>query len=247
VAGGFLGDMFGWHSVFFVVGTIHIIAGVLMLRELKSNPGAQPPAAPASTGWRSTVHAIRELFSIPWVRTLLFVVFIEAFAMFGAFAYIGADLHQRFDVSFALVGVFLSVYGAGALTYSLTAKRLFHRLGERGLVTAGGLLLAFSYALLAFAPAVIWAAPAIALMGLGFYMLHNTLQTNATQMAPQTRALGVSMFAFFLFVGQSLGVALAAPVIDRWGARPIYAVAALLLPAVAVWFRLSLRLRPVTV
>ena len=30
-------------------------------------------------------------------------------------------------------------------------------------------------------------------------MLHNTLQTNATQMAPEARGLAVSLFAFMLF------------------------------------------------
>ncbi len=246
IAGGFLGDAFGWHSVFIIVGMIHILAGASMLLELRANPGAQPVAAPATSGWRSMLSDMRDLFASPWVRLMLAVVFIEAFAMFGAFAFIGADLHHRFGVSFALVGVVLAVYGAGALTYSLSAKRLFHRFGERGLVLVGGLLLAASYTLLALAPGVAWAAPAIAVMGLGFYMLHNTLQTNATQMAPQSRALGVSMFALSLFLGQSLGVALAAPVVDTWGAPPVYAVAAVMLPLVAIWFRTRLRLRPAT-
>ena len=60
---------------------------------------------------------------------------------------------------------------------------------------------------------VVWLAiPAIALIGLGFYMFHNTLQTNATQMAPEARGLAMSLFAFTLFVSQSIGVAVAAPV-----------------------------------
>ena len=66
-------------------------------------------------------------------------------------------------------------------------------------------------------PSAWLAPPAIALIGLGFYMLHNTLQTNATQMAPEARGLAVSLFAFALFTGQSVGVALAAPVMDRYG------------------------------
>ena len=45
--------------------------------------------------------------------------------------------------------------------------------------------------------------------GLGFYMLHNTLQVQATQMAPERRGVAVSLFAFCYFVGQSIGVALA--------------------------------------
>jgi len=51
------------------------------------------------------------------------------------------------------------------------------------------------------------AALAVLVMGTGFYMLHNTLQTNATQMAPEKRGTAVSQFAFCLFVGQSVGAA----------------------------------------
>ena len=54
------------------------------------------------------------------------------------------------------------------------------------------------------------------LIGLGYYMLHNTLQTNATQMVPEARGLAVSLFAFVLFTGQSVGVALAGRM-DRYG------------------------------
>jgi predicted MFS family arabinose efflux permease len=51
--------------------------------------------------------------------------------------------------------------------------------------------------------------------GLGFYMLHNTLQVNATQMAPERRGAAVSLFAFCYFFGQSVGVALAGYLL-RW-------------------------------
>lgn len=74
-------------------------------------------------------------------------------------------------------------------------------------------------------------------------MLHSTLQVNATQMAPQARGLSVSLFAFFLFTGQSVGVALAAPVVDRYGARPVFATAAMILILVGFWFRAQLRAR----
>jgi predicted MFS family arabinose efflux permease len=242
--GGFAGDVFGWRWVFIAVGAIHFLAGVCMLVELRLNPGAQPAAAPALLGWRPTFAAIVALLGRRWVQLMLISVFLEAFAMYGAFAYVGADLHHRFGVGFGLVGFILCLYGLGALSYSLSARHLVRLLGERGLVTAGGAVLAACFVALAAAPSVLVAAPAIAVMGLGFYMLHNTLQTNATQMAPETRAIGVSLFAFFLFLGQSLGVALAAPIMDGWGAPSIYVVAALIIPAVALWFRAKLRSRP---
>jgi predicted MFS family arabinose efflux permease len=38
-------------------------------------------------------------------------------------------------------------------------------------------------------------------------MFHNTLQTRATEMAPQTRGTAIAVFAFCLFMGQASGVA----------------------------------------
>jgi predicted MFS family arabinose efflux permease len=86
--------------------------------------------------------------------------------------------------------------------------------------------------------------PAIALIGLGYYMLHTTLQTNATQMAPEARGLAVSFFAFALFTGQSVGVALAAPIMDRYGGRPIFLATAAAILAITFWFRRQLVRQP---
>ena len=53
------------------------------------------------------------------------------------------------------------------------------------------------------------AGPCMFVAGLGFYMLHNTLQVQATQMAPERRGASVSLFAFCYFCGQAMGVGLA--------------------------------------
>ncbi len=243
-AGGTLGDLFGWRSVFWIIGFLHVVAGAAMLVELKLNPAAQPPGAASRLGFASLATGILDILRRPWVRVMLAAVFVEAFAFYGAFAYIGADLHHRFGLSFTSVGLVMSVYGGGAIVYSLSAKRLLAALGERGLVLAGGVVMALGYVALAFAPNVLAVPPVMVLQGLAFYMMHNTLQTNATQMAPEARGLGVSIFALALFSGQSLGVALAAPIMDRWGAAPIFLAAAAILPLAALWFRARLAIRP---
>jgi predicted MFS family arabinose efflux permease len=56
-------------------------------------------------------------------------------------------------------------------------------------------------------------------------------------MAPESRGLAISLFAFCLFSGQSVGVALAAPVVDRYGARPVFLVASAVIVMVGFWFR----------
>jgi len=163
--------------------------------------------------------------------------FLEGMTMFGAFAYVGAELHVRFGVGLGLVGTTIAAFGAGALCYALTAGVLVTRLGQARLVALASVLLVAGYCILAAMPWFWLAAPAVTLLGLGFYMLHNTLQTEATQMAPEARGLSVSLFAIMLFTGQAVGVALAGPLVDRWGARPVFVFAAAALLSIAVWFR----------
>ena len=67
--------------------------------------------------------------------------------------------------------------------------------------------------------------------GFGFYLMHNTLQTRASQMAPVERALGMSMFSSVCFVGQAAGVATCAMMIDSFGYRMVFGVVALALLA----------------
>ena len=118
------------------------------------------------------------------------------------------------------------------------------RLGQPGLTAYGAMALAGGYVVIALMPWAWLAAPAIAFVGLGYYMIHNTLQTNATQMAPEARGLALSIFAFTLFCAQSIGVALAAPVMDWFGGRPIFLIAAAIIVAIACWFRRELLKKP---
>jgi predicted MFS family arabinose efflux permease len=101
-------------------------------------------------------------------------------------------------------------------------------------------MVALAYLALAFAP-VWWIAPFAAMaIGLGFYMLHNTLQTNATQMTPEARGTAVALFSSALYIGQTIGVAAASLAIDRAGAPPVFIVAALLVPVLGFVFAAKL-------
>jgi predicted MFS family arabinose efflux permease len=105
------------------------------------------------------------------------------------------------------------------------------------------MILGLAYVTLALAPAW-WLAPlAVTLIGLGFYMLHNTLQTNATQMSPEARGTAVGVFSAALYLGQTAGVAAFAFAVDRVGTPSVFAAVAVLLPILALWFSARLRRR----
>ncbi len=114
---------------------------------------------------------------------------------------------------------------------------MLRALGERGLVLVGGSFLGLSYLAMTVAPGPGTVLVCIFGAGVGIYMMHNTLQVNATQMAPEARGAAVALFAFCLFTGQALGIWLAARVIDAWGVLPVFAAAAIGLPLLALDFR----------
>lgn len=240
-AGGIIGDWFGWQAMFFVLAGLFAFASVALCYELLTNPvtqsgrGTQP-----SRGLRADYGAV---LANPWARFVLLVVFCEAVLLQGVFPFVGADLHLRFGLSFTAIGLIIGVFGIGGLIYAATVTRLIDRLGQTGIAVTGGLTMGGAFLMLALAPNW-WPAPlAVLLIGLGFYMLHNTLQTVGTQMTPEARGTSVALFASMYFLGQTAGVALAAPVMDRFGGPPLFAASAILLPLLAWWFASRLKTR----
>ncbi|MDB5850872.1 MAG: transporter, partial [Rhodoferax sp.] len=69
-----------------------------------------------------------------------------------------------------------------------------------------------------------------------FYMLHNTLQINATQMAPERRGAAVSAFASCFFLGQATGVGVAGILVGHWGTGAVISLGATGVVLIALGF-----------
>ena len=241
-AGGVLGDLFGWRGVFFVLAGFLAIAALGLWRELMTNSLTGTPAH-ESAATRGFIDSNRIVLGNPWARTVILLAFVEYSFMFGAFAYVGAYLRQRFGLSYSIIGLVIGTFGVGGLIYAGMVKQFVARFGPAGLAAGGGILIAAAYAVLVFASSP-WIAPvAVTFTGLGFYMLHNTLQTNATQMSPEARGTAVGLFSAALYLGQTVGVAAAAPVIDAHGAAPVFVIAGATVFAVGLYFSMRLKKR----
>lgn len=173
-------------------------------------------------------HIVRsaQLVGIARVRWVLTVTALEGALAFGPLAFAPSQLNQSFGLSVTMAGAVMMLYGVGGLAYALSAKRWLRVLGERGLASLGGVLIALSLLLLGWAHQPVLGGLACALGGLGFYMLHNTLQTQATQMAPKARGAAVALFASVLFIGQSLGVSVVALFMDGAAVWTVFSGAA---------------------
>jgi predicted MFS family arabinose efflux permease len=242
VIGGVLGELVGWRAVFLLLGGLFLLVGLLLMVEARS-PRLPRPMLTASIHPAALIRGYALLFGRPWARVVLATVFVEGFLFYGAFTFIGAYLRARFGLDYALVGLVLGCFGFGGAIYALTVRRLMDRLGERGLALGGGAVLTLGFLAVAWGSLAVM-APALTVLGLGMYMLHATLQTNATQMAPEARGLAVSTFANALFLGQAGGVWLAGGAVDRFGFAPVFATMGILLMGLGIVFARLLGRRP---
>ncbi|HEY4067039.1 MAG TPA: MFS transporter [Burkholderiaceae bacterium] len=207
-AGGFAADHLGWRVPFFVIGAGFAVISVALLAIDRRLPAhARRTNRVAGHALQRAVGEFGQVLARPWARVVLLTVFTEGAFLYGSFAFIASHLHTRFGLPLSSAGSTLMLFGFGGLLFAVAAAALVRRLGEVGLTMYGGMLVAASLVAIGVAPHWAWAPPACFTAGLGFYMLHNTLQINATQMAPERRGAAVAAFASSFFLGQAAGVA----------------------------------------
>lgn len=238
--GGFAAEHSFWQWPFIFFSAVFALAALLLWRSL-AQAEATHTRSPALAG--NTAQALLEVLRRPWVRVVLLVVLLEAIFFLGAFTFIATHLHLAGGMSLKAAGLTLIAFSAGGVGFALIISRYSGRIGEVRMAALGTLLSALPLIALALWPQASVAVAAAFVSGVGFYMLHNTLQTNATQMAPDRRGAAVALFATSFFLGQAIGVAIFGAVNDRSGTLPALLIGAVGLLPVGWWFAWALRVR----
>lgn len=234
--GGAMAESIGWRGGFVVVALLFVLPALALGR-------VAGPAMPPSSGPVRTLEQIAELWRAAWTRRLLGVVFLEGALVFGGIAFVPTLLQQRLHLKLVEAGALLALFGLGGLVYSRLAGRWLAAMGAPRLASAGAACLACAFVLLAATAHWTMAAAGCLLAGTGFYMLHNTLQTCATQLSSIARGTAVSMFACALFLGQAVGVAASAAAQQRFTPAAWFVAAAPCLWALGLFFAAGLRKR----
>ena len=262
VGGGVLADLIGWRFAFWSIAVLFSGAALLLYRSMRqaaaqsaaqsaagasgaasgaasraasgaaSNAGPAP-GTPAAGGF---LRQWRLLLADRWALIVIGTVTLEGFLLFGAVALIASYLQHSFGVSPSVAGTVSALFGLGGIVYAMNARRLIVGLRAPGLCRIGGGLIALAMVVLLLQPAWQPAIAAALLVGLGYYMLHNTLQTQATQLSVQARGAALAWFASGLWLGQGVGVSLAAAAAERFGFKVVFAVTAVGLAALGFAF-----------
>jgi len=221
--GGFAAEQAQWRWPFAVLALWLLLSGGALLRASRRHP---PPRPAVHTNF---FRDLARVLGSRWARIVIATVCVEGVVVFGALAFMPTHLHYARGFTLSHAGLSMLMFAAGGVAFAIFARPVVRHLGEVGLAIGGTGLLAGGLALAAWTPFAAMAPGGCLLAGLGFYMLHNTLQTNATQMAPERRGAGMALFASMFFLGQAAGVAVAGVLAERVGALMVLAGAAVLI------------------
>ncbi len=234
--GGAVTDLFGWRGTFALIGAVFALVSATLFVRTRSrwdDEKAVPlPPNPFAAHLR--------LLGSSRVRHVVAVGFIETFLFFGAFSFLGAYLKLRFDLSLTLIGATLAGFGFGGILYTLMVRRLLMELGQKGLVFWGGTFCCVSYLFAMLTPIAGTFVVFTVGMGFSFYMLHNTLQAKAVEMAPQARATGLALYSSGWALGQAAGTAAMGLAVSGFGYRPAIIAFGVGYLALGVWMRRNL-------
>ena len=205
---GLIASQFGWRASMIAGTVLAALALVLTLWQLHPRATAERPPFRLNR----LFDGYAEVFANPRTVVCFTAVFIEGIIVFGLFPYMALLLEQRGagglkEASFVLAG-----FALGGFLYTALVRVMLAKLGLYNLIRAGGIIGGLGFAVLA--PGWSWPVEmaTMLLIGAGFYMIHNSLQTQATELAPNNRASAVAAHAFFFFLGQAAG-----PLVYRLG------------------------------
>jgi DHA1 family inner membrane transport protein len=225
---GWVNAGFGWRAVLGVSAAVAVLAALLAWTGLRAR-------APAAGHGPSSFRALYgHVFANPKAGWLYGAGFAEGVLFFGFFPYVGELLVRQAGLPLATAsgptGMVLGCFGIGGLFYALSVRRLVRGMGVRRMCLIGTALAALCYAFMSVLGTWWLHALAMAVAGYSYYMLHNSLQTQATELAPSARASAVSLFAAAFFLGQAVGPLLFGPLAHHWGYMPtLLGVAVLML------------------
>jgi predicted MFS family arabinose efflux permease len=204
---GLVADAWGWRAALGVAAAVGVLASAMSAWALRG--GASAPASAPAGAPQSFAALYAHVFANPKAPWLYGAVVCEGALVFCLFPYMGQLLLEHGGSSASAApsqaGLVLGAFGIGGILYGFSVRRIVQAFGVRRMCALGSVAVALVYATLVWLPGWWWHALAMVVCGVGYYMLHNSLQIEATELAPAARGSAVALFACGFFIGQGLG------------------------------------------
>ncbi len=245
ILGGLASDTVGWRGAFWMIAAMYAMSASRIwrlrgtqksvARDAKiegdqadlTNATTESPIQNPPSWWARIGPSYWQVLKKPAARLVLPVVMAEGFLVISAMAFVPSFVHDRDAVSLSWASLAVAGFGLGGLFYAWRSQAWLIRLGEAGFAKVGASLFGLGLCFMALVPGFVFALIGCFTAGLGFYMLHNTLQTLGSQVSPESRGSAMSLFAFSLFAGQTLGISSAAWAMAHFGYLTIFLISGL--------------------
>ena len=236
-AGGILAEWIGWRGVLGCAAGIATLAAVAALYALPR--GSEGVARRFRIGDALARYGL--VLTNPRSFVCYGVVFLEGGAIYGISPYIGELLQARGAGGLREAGFVIGGLGIGGLLYASLAQLILSVATRPRMMLIGGVVAALGLAGVGLE--FTWPAQmaSMVVLGFGFFLLHNSVQTEVTELAPSARASAFSLHALSFFTGQALGPVLYGVALPRFGAFPTLAVGAAVLLATGIIASVLLR------
>ena len=133
------------------------------------------------------------------------VVFVEGAVIYGWLPYLGEFLRSLKLGGVREAGFIISGLALGGILYTLIVPTLLRVTHRRQMMMLGGLFAALGLFCLSFG--AVWQIQwgFMGVTGFGFFMLHNPIQTEVSELAPEARASAFSLHSLSFYIGQAFG------------------------------------------
>ncbi|MFC3125370.1 MFS transporter [Pseudoroseomonas globiformis] len=228
---GAVAPLIGWRGVMWLCALAAGFSFLVLLWDVRGRPSTARLAGPPSLA--EVLRRYRTILRSPLARPLYGGVFLEGMFVFGCFpflaAILGPDGHGTLRA-----GIAVACFGVGGFGYTLLAPFLLRRIGQARMMRLAGLMVLLGMAAVGTLPPNPAAAGGL-LVGLGFFMLHNSIQVRVTEVAPGARGSAVALHAFCYFLGQAVGPALYGALLPPLGAAFALAAGGLGVLLISLW------------
>jgi predicted MFS family arabinose efflux permease len=132
-------------------------------------------------------------------------VFLEAIFIHGLFPYVALLLLATGETRASVAGLLIAAFAVGGVAYSFMIPFLIGRVPERHLMIIGGAVAACGLILVALHFPWYWQVAIYFGFGLGFYLLHSSIQVHVTELSQTARGAAASLHSCFFYLGQAVG------------------------------------------
>ncbi len=210
-ASGILAVYVSWRAIFALTLVFAIGAAIMLRLVVETTPKPEKPMQVSDA-----IAGYKLLFANPRAKYCYGAVLLEGLAMWGTLPFISPILEARGTGGPGQAGLIITAMSVGAFVLTATVKYWLRVLSPYQLMFFGGFLTAVGPIVLAYNIDWRWIAAAFALSGLGFMMVHNSIQAEVAALAPSVRGSAFAMHSCWLFVGHSLG-----PLLFTFGLKTI--------------------------